>query len=51
MDTYARALFDNGHTREAVKYQRLAVGFASNMMMKEEFRKSLKKYEEASQGG
>ena len=51
VDTYARALFDNGHTREAVKYQRLAVGFASNMMMKEEFRKSLKKYEEASQGG
>ncbi|MCH8853054.1 MAG: redoxin domain-containing protein [Planctomycetes bacterium] len=51
VDTYARALFDNGHTREAVKYQRLAVGFASNMMMKEDFRKSLKKYEEASQGG
>ena len=51
VDTYARALFDNGHTREAVKYQRLAVGFASNMMMKEEFSKSLKKYEEASQGG
>ena len=51
VDTYARALFDNGHTREAVKYQRLAVGFASNTMMKEELRKSLKKYEEASQGG
>jgi len=50
VDTYARALFDNGHTREAVKYQRLAVGYA-NGMMKEELRKSLKKYEEASQGG
>ncbi len=50
VDTYARALFDNGHTREAVKYQRLAVGFASNMM-KEELRKSLEKYEEAAQGG
>jgi len=50
VDTYARALFDNGHTREAVKYQRLAVGFA-NDMMKEELRQSLKKYEEASQGG
>ncbi len=50
VDTYARALFDNGHAREAVKYQRLAVGFASDMM-KEELRKSLKKYEEASQGG
>ncbi len=51
VDTYARALFDNGHTSDAVKYQRLAVGFAGNLMMKEEFRKSLKKYEEASQGG
>ncbi len=50
VDTYARALFDNGHTREAVKYQRLAVGFASDMM-KEELSKSLKKYEEATQGG
>ncbi len=50
VDTYARALFDNGHAHQAAKYQRLAVGFA-NDMMKEELRKSLKKYEEASQGG
>ncbi len=51
VDTYARALFDNGHTQDAVKYQRLAVGFAGDMMMKEAFRESLKKYEEVSQGG
>lgn len=51
IDTYARALFDNGQAKEAVRYQRIAVDLADGMMMKTEFQDSLKKYEKAARAG
>ncbi len=50
IDTYARALFDNGQPKEAVRYQQMAIDFA-DAMMKAEFRGSLTKYEQAARTG
>lgn len=50
IDTYARALFDNGRMGEAVKYQQEAIGYADDMM-KVELQESLKKYELAAGTG
>ena len=45
IDTYARALFDNGQTAEAVTQQKKAIELAEGAEMKTELKKSLEKYE------
>ncbi len=45
IDTYARALFDNGQTAEAVTQQKKAIELAEGDEMKTELKKSLEKYE------
>ena len=50
IDTYARALFDNGETAQAVKYQQMAIDYADEMM-RTELRMSLQKYEQAVKTG
>ena len=50
IDTYARALFDNGETVQAVKYQQMAIDYADEMM-RTELRLSLQKYEQAAKTG
>lgn len=51
IDTYARALFDNGQPREAVKYQQKAVELATDVMMRAELQNSLKRYQAAAGTG
>ncbi len=49
IDTYARALFDNGQVKEAIEQQKKAIELAGdNKEMKEEMQKALKRYEEAA---
>ncbi len=49
VDTYARALFDNGQKKEAIEYQKKAVQLAGDdEAMREELQGTLKKYEEAA---
>jgi hypothetical protein len=48
IDTYARALFDNGQVAEAVVQQTKAVELAENEEMKAELKKSLEKYQAKS---
>lgn len=50
IDTYARALYDNGQVKEAVEYQRQAVSRADGMM-KRELEQSLKEYESKAKAG
>jgi thiol-disulfide isomerase/thioredoxin len=45
VDTYARALFDNGQVADAVTQQKKAVELADNADLKAELKKSLEKYE------
>ncbi len=45
VDTYARALFDNGKIAEAVDYQQKAINLCEDEGMKEELRATLKRYE------
>lgn len=45
LDTYARALFDNGQAAEAVTQEKKALELAEDEEMKAEFKKSLEKYE------
>ena len=45
IDTYARALFDNGKTAEAITQQKKAIELADDSDMKAELKKSLEKYE------
>jgi len=48
VDTYARALFDNGQVKEAIEYEKKAVKLAGdNEEMKADLEKALKKYEAA----
>jgi len=47
LDTYARALFDNGHVQEAIETQKKAVGLATDPEMKVELEQALKRYEAA----
>jgi thiol-disulfide isomerase/thioredoxin len=48
LDTYARALFDNGQTAEAIVQQKKAVEQAEDDDLKAELRKELEKYEAAA---
>ena len=51
VDTYARALFDTGKIKEAVKYQRKAVELAKdNEEMLAELKETLDRYEAAASG-
>lgn len=45
LDTYARALMDNGKNKEAIKYQRKAIEKAESPEQKTEMEETLKKYE------
>jgi Flp pilus assembly protein TadD len=45
MDTYARALFDNGQFTDAVTHQKKAIELAEDDEMKAELKKSLATYE------
>lgn len=45
LETYARALFDTGEIKEAVRHQRKAVELAEDGRMKRELKKALKRYE------
>lgn len=45
LDTYARALFDNGKLDEAVKTEKEAVGLCTDDSLREELTKSLKEFE------
>jgi tetratricopeptide (TPR) repeat protein len=47
LDTYARALFDNGKVTEAVATQKKAVGLVTDKTQKAELEKTLQKYESA----
>ena len=47
LDTYARALFDNGKVTEAVATQKKAVGLVTDKTQKAELEKTLQKYETA----
>lgn len=47
LDTYARVLFDSGKREEAIKFQRDAVNAATTEEAKQEFQKTLEKYEKA----
>ena len=48
VNTYARALFDNGQVKEAIEYEKKAVKLAGdNEEMKADLEKALKKYEAA----
>lgn len=47
LDTYARALFDNGKTQDAITYQKKAVELAKdNQELREQLGETLKKYQE-----
>jgi hypothetical protein len=48
LDTYARALFDNGKVTEAIKLQRQAVAAAKDETMRGELQATLEKYEQSS---
>lgn len=48
LDTYARALFDNGQVKEAIEQQKKAVALAKNDELRAELEKALKQYEEAA---
>jgi thiol-disulfide isomerase/thioredoxin len=45
VDTYARALFDNGKTAEAVQQQKRAVELCEDAERRAEFKETLKRYE------
>jgi thiol-disulfide isomerase/thioredoxin len=48
VDTYARALFDNGKTADAIEQQKKAIELADDDNLKAELKKSLEKYEAKS---
>ncbi|MEW6198285.1 MAG: redoxin domain-containing protein [Planctomycetota bacterium] len=48
LDTYARALFDNGQVKEAIEQQKKAVALAKNDELRAELEQALKQYEEAA---
>ncbi|HPM23728.1 MAG TPA: redoxin family protein [Phycisphaerae bacterium] len=49
VDTYARALFDNGNVKDAIEYQKKAVQLAGDSPeMKKELEATLNKYEDAA---
>lgn len=48
VDTYARALFDNGKQAEAIEFQKKAVALAEDEEMKKELADTLKRYEQAA---
>ncbi len=50
IDTYARALYDNGRFKDAVEYQKKAVTLADGQM-KDELQASLERYLQAAQSG
>lgn len=45
VDTYARALFDNGNVNEAINEQKKAIEFCNNPDRKPEFEQTLKRYQ------
>lgn len=45
LDTYARALFDNGKTADAIEQQKKAIALADDDDLKAELKKALDKYE------
>ena len=45
LDTYARALFDNGQINEAIAQQKKAIGLAEDESLKAELKQTLEKYE------
>lgn len=51
LDTYARALFDNGQTTEAIAQQKKAIELAEDEDMKGEMQKTLDKYEAKAKEG
>jgi len=52
VDTYARALFDIGRTKQAVEYQKKAVELAgSNLELRTELEQTLKRYQDAVEKG
>jgi hypothetical protein len=46
VDTYARALFDNGKVSEAIEYQKKAIDLADDKEMKDSLTATLKTYQE-----
>lgn len=51
LDTYARALWDNGSKAEALEYQKKAVAAAAEPELKAELEATLRQYEEQIAGG
>ncbi|MBW7904026.1 MAG: redoxin family protein [Phycisphaerae bacterium] len=51
VDTYARALFDNGKVKEALEYQRKAVEMCKDEGMLPQLKEALEQYEKAAKGG
>lgn len=50
LDTYARALWDNGKKTEAIAYQKKAVELCQDPKMAKELKEALKKYEQEAAG-
>ena len=50
LDTYARALFDNGRVAEAIEQQKSAIELCADQQQKAEFQASLKRYQAKSGG-
>lgn len=48
VDTYARALFDNGQVREAIEHQKKAIALAKDDQMRSELQATLVEYEQKS---
>jgi Leu/Phe-tRNA-protein transferase len=46
LDTYARALFANDKTQEAIEQEKKAVSLADDVKLREKLEKTLKEYEE-----
>lgn len=50
LDTYARALFDNGRVAEAIEQQKRAIELCEDQQQKAEFQASLKRYQAKGTG-
>jgi thiol-disulfide isomerase/thioredoxin len=50
LETYARALFDTGQVKDAIKYQQQAIALCKDGEQKAELEKSLKRYREKAAG-
>ncbi len=50
LDTYARALFDNGRVSEAIEQQKRAIELCEDQQQKAEFQASLKRYQAKGTG-